>query len=91
MHLYQKGFVPYYWFWTSHGEEEPPSHEQVTNSTWVNQSSPVHNDHEHRSGGYDQHQMESMVNDAFRSDDINVDAGMNANAEAFFNMLHSAQ
>ena len=32
-----------------------------------------------------------MLNDAFRSDDINVDTRMNANAEAFYTMLHLAQ
>jgi len=35
--------------------------------------------------------MESMPNDSFKSDEINVDSGMNANAEAFYSMLHSAQ
>ena len=91
MHLYHKGFIQYYWFWTSHSEVEPSTHEEATKFAWVNQSSPVYNEHEHHSGGYNRHQMESMLNDAFRSDEINVYIRMNANVEAFCSMLHSAQ
>ena len=91
MHLSHKGFIQYYWFWTSHTEVEPSTHEEATNSAWVNQLSPAYNENEHHSGGYDRHQMETMLNDAFRSDEINIDTGMNTNAKAAYSLLHSAQ
>ena len=51
----------------------------------------MYNEHKHQTEYYDRHQMESLLNDAFRSDDINVNNVMNGNAEAFYAMLYSAQ
>jgi len=50
----------------------------------VNQSRPEYSYHDLQARDYDGYHMESMLNDAFRSNDININDGQNANIEAFY-------
>jgi len=51
-------------------------------------------DHNHvgtEVGGYDDHHMKTMLNDAFRYEENNPVIGCNVHTEAFYNMLQSTQ
>jgi len=43
VHLYQRGFVPSYWYWTCHGEIDPTLCDVY--NTYPNPSTRAHEDH----------------------------------------------
>jgi len=50
-----------------------------------------HTFYENEGGEYNDHHMETMLSDAFRYENDTPVAGRNVQAEAFYNMLESAQ
>ena len=80
-HLYRKGFVTNYWYWTSHGEEDNLEVGGASSSHSINFDYD-HNDHNH---------MENMFQVAFQANEMNMSSHHNVNPEAFYTMLESAQ
>ena len=92
LHLYKKGFVQGYWTWTSHGEVYDAQPGESTSFGGWNDTGTVLSDYEEPDNdGYNHHHMDTIVNDALRSDESNVVQGPNVNAQSFYNLLQATQ
>ena len=92
LHLYRKGFVQNYWFWTSHGEVQPTHFGEGTSvDTEVHWNIQQNNVDNVDVVGYNYQQMETMLGDAFRCDNETPVPGRNVQAETFYKMLESSQ
>jgi len=79
-HLYRKGFVKNYWYWTSHREEDNSKVGGASSSQSMNFDYDD-NDHNH---------MENILHAAFQANEMNMSSSHDANPEAFYAMLVSA-
>ncbi|XP_038693762.1 uncharacterized protein LOC119991488 [Tripterygium wilfordii] len=87
--LYRKGFTPNYWYWTSHGEEEPQIDVEIDRS--LPGSSSVHISDDQQMNRY-----QTMIFDAVGPDftteyEQNVEEAPNMDAQKFYDMLHACQ
>lgn len=85
VHLYKKGFIPDYWYWTCHGESDPDLCANLNTHTTTHEG---YNDHLNR--------FENMVYDVVGSDyethyDQEMDESPNIDAQKFYDLLHAAQ
>lgn len=85
VHLYRKGFIPNYWYWTCHGESDPEFDTHPRTATTTQEG---HNEHISR--------FESMVYDAIDLGyqmhyDKEIDECPNVDAQKFYDLLHAAQ
>jgi len=91
LHLYQNGFVKGYWYWTSHGEVEPTSYNNVGSSNAQNLYdnmvlSPI--DVDNPEPFVDN--VEAMVNDVMITNEVSDNEQPNAEVQAVYNMLQAA-
>ena len=73
LHLYQNGFVKGYWYWTSYGEVEPTSYDNVRSSNAQNLyehmvSSLIHVDNTEPFVD----RVEAMVNDVMITNEVSI-------------------
>ena len=89
VHLYKKGFIPDYWYWTCHGESDPNlSGVFTTHPRTATLAQEGHTEHLSR--------FHSMVYDAVGPEfqmhnDQQIDESPNVDAQKFYDLLNIAQ
>jgi len=84
LHLYRKDFVQNYWFWTTHGKVVLTHYPEGTSSyTMIQVNNFNHNYDGNEVGGYNDHDMETMLNDAFRYEEIALCLDVIVNVDTF--------
>jgi len=83
------GFVKIISFGQTLGEVNPPHYKEgISSNRGIQVNSFDHNRDENEVGCYNDHHMETMLNETFRYEENSHVPGRNANAEAFYNMMH---
>ena len=81
VHLYKKGFTSGYWYWTSHGELQPPEGEEVN----MHHSPPSISSENHAISNDAYH---TMVEDTFNQ---HIPEPPNPDAQRFYDLLNALQ
>ncbi|XP_052188767.1 uncharacterized protein LOC127799085 [Diospyros lotus] len=89
LHLYQKGFMAHYYYWTCHGEDEPPMESQVrTNAGAYNEAQGVYEDNPNP---YDAMVMDGAGPSVRAHTLENEEEEPNVDAQDFYEMLDNAR